>query len=39
MERQVEVYVAIMAKLNAPTVGQGKPKAPKGRSIKLPPAI
>jgi hypothetical protein len=39
MERQAEVYAATIAKLNTPTVGQGKPKAPKGRSIKLPLAI
>jgi len=25
-----------MAKLNTPTAGQGEPKAPEGRSIKLP---
>jgi len=39
MERQAEVHAATIAKLNTPTAGQGEPKAPKGRSIKLPPAI
>jgi len=28
--------MAIIARLNAPTAGQGKPKVPKGRFIELP---